>query len=142
MSGWFIQFNWYLIAFSQKYLSQAWISRKVAEFTSCLHCRLNFTSSNTYLNCIFFLLFRAMVFLSFLFVCLLFGLHLRHMEVPRLGVESELQLPAYTTATASQVLSHICDLHHSSWQHQILNPLSGSRDQTHIFMDSRWVHFC
>ena len=24
----------------------------------------------------------------------------RHMEVPRLGVKSELQLPAYTTATA------------------------------------------
>ena len=28
------------------------------------------------------------------------GLHLRHMEVPRLGVKSELQLPAYTTAAA------------------------------------------
>ena len=28
------------------------------------------------------------------------GPHLRHMEVSRLGVESELQLPAYTTATA------------------------------------------
>ena len=25
----------------------------------------------------------------------------RHTEVPRLGVESELQLPAYTTATAT-----------------------------------------
>ena len=39
---------------------------------------------------------------SFLFVCLHFlGLHLRHTEVPRLGVKSELQLPAYTTATAT-----------------------------------------
>ena len=27
-------------------------------------------------------------------------LHPQHMEVPRLGVKSELQLPAYTTATA------------------------------------------
>ena len=27
--------------------------------------------------------------------------HPRHMEVPRLGVESELQLPVYTTATAT-----------------------------------------
>ena len=27
------------------------------------------------------------------------------MEVPRLGVEAELQLPAYTTATASQIQS-------------------------------------
>ena len=33
------------------------------------------------------------------------------MEVPRLGVESELQLPAYTTATAIQDLSHIRNLH-------------------------------
>ena len=30
------------------------------------------------------------------------GLQPWHMEVPRLGVESELQLPAYTTATATQ----------------------------------------
>ena len=28
------------------------------------------------------------------------GLHLKHMEVPRLEVESKLQLLAYTTATA------------------------------------------
>ena len=27
--------------------------------------------------------------------------HLQHMEVPRLGVDSKLQLPAYTTATAT-----------------------------------------
>ena len=36
------------------------------------------------------------------FVCFFFlGPHLRHTEVPRLGVGSELQLPAYTTATAT-----------------------------------------
>ena len=33
-----------------------------------------------------------------------------HVEVPRVGVELELQLPAYTTATATLDLSHICDL--------------------------------
>ena len=33
------------------------------------------------------------------------GPHTRHMEVPRLGVEKELQLPAYTTATATRDLS-------------------------------------
>ena len=32
------------------------------------------------------------------------------MEVPRPGVESELQPPAYTTATAMPDLSHVCDL--------------------------------
>ena len=40
----------------------------------------------------------------------------QHMEVPRLGVKSELQLPAYTTATVTPDLSHICELHHSSLQ--------------------------
>ena len=41
-----------------------------------------------------------------------------HMQVPGLGVESELelQLLAYTTATATPDLSHICDLRHSSRQ--------------------------
>ena len=33
--------------------------------------------------------------------CFFLGLHLQHMEVPRLGVESELQLPAYATATVA-----------------------------------------
>ena len=37
------------------------------------------------------------------------GLHLWHMEVPRLGFKLELQLPAYTTATAMHDLSCICD---------------------------------
>ena len=44
------------------------------------------------------------------------------MEVPRLGVKSELQLPAYTTATATQDLSQVYDLYHNSRQCQILNP--------------------
>ena len=39
------------------------------------------------------------------------GVHLWQMEVPRLGVESELQLLAYATATAILDLSCICDLH-------------------------------
>ena len=36
-----------------------------------------------------------------------------HMEIPRLGVQSELKPPAYTTATATPDLSRVCDLHHS-----------------------------
>ena len=62
----------------------------------------------------------------FLFVFL--GPHPWHMEGPRLGAESELQLPAYTTGTATPDPSRVCDLHHRSWQHQILNPLSKGRD--------------
>ena len=41
------------------------------------------------------------------------GPHLWYMEVPRLGVQSELYLLAYTTATATPDPSHICNLHHS-----------------------------
>ena len=49
------------------------------------------------------------------------------MEVPRLGVKWELQLLVYATATVTWDLSCICDLHHSSWQCGILNPLSEAR---------------
>ena len=57
------------------------------------------------------------------------------MEVPRLGVESELQLQAYTTATAMPDPSRICDPHHCSRQHRVFNPVSGARDQTRVLME-------
>ena len=56
------------------------------------------------------------------------------MELPRLRVKSELQLPACATATATQDLNRVCDLHHSSLQYWILNPLRGARDRTCILM--------
>ena len=34
-------------------------------------------------------------------------------EIPGLGAESEPQLQAYATATATMDLSRVCDLHHS-----------------------------
>ena len=66
------------------------------------------------------------------------GPHPQHVEVPRLGVQSELQLPGYTTATATatQDLSRVCDLQHSLRQHQILNLLSRARDGTCVLMDT------
>ena len=60
------------------------------------------------------------------------GLYMWHMIVPSLGVELELQLLAYTTATTTRDLS----LHQSSWQPQILSALSEARDRTHILMDT------
>ena len=42
-----------------------------------------------------------------------FSLFLYHMKVSRLGVKSELWLPAYTTATATPHPSCVCKLHHS-----------------------------
>ena len=63
------------------------------------------------------------------------------MEVPRLGVQSELLLPAYTTATAMPDLSHVCDLHHSSRHHWILYPLSKAGDGTRNLMGPSRIHF-
>ena len=63
-------------------------------------------------------------------------LHLQHMEVSGLGLKLELPLLAYATATAMWDLSHICDLMPQLRQHQILNPLSEARDQTHILTDT------
>ena len=42
------------------------------------------------------------------------------MEVPKVGVQSELQLQASSTATAMPDLSHVCPLHCNLQQHQIL----------------------
>ena len=56
------------------------------------------------------------------------------------GVESELQLLAYATATAPPDLSHICD--QNSQQCQILNPLSWARDWTLILMDTSRACLC
>ena len=51
------------------------------------------------LACVFFLLFRAVLAAS---------------GGSQASSRIELQLPAYTTATAKQDLSCVCDLHHSS----------------------------
>ena len=78
---------------------------------------------------------NSQILLNFFFFVFL-GLHLRHMDVPRLGVESKLQLQACTTATATQDPSRVCNLHHSSWQPWILKPLSEARDQTCVLVDA------
>ena len=47
----------------------------------------------------------------------------QHMEVHRLRSEWSYSCRPTPTTIAMPDLSHICDLHHSSWQCQILNPL-------------------
>ena len=81
-------------------------------------------------------------FFFFFFFLVFSGLCLWHMEVPKLGVELELQLLAYATATATPDPRLVCDVHHSSWQHQILNPLSEARNWTCVLMDASQIRFC
>ena len=57
-----------------------------------------------------------------LFIYCLSGLHLQHMEVPRLAVKLELQLPCYTIATATWNPGRMYIWHHSSQQCWIPNP--------------------
>ena len=64
------------------------------------------------------------------------GPHYRHMEVPGLGVESELQLLAYATTIAMPDLSCICNLGCSLPQYRVLDLLNKARDQTSILMDT------
>ena len=88
--------------------------------------------------CLFIYLFIYLLIYLFL---LFFGPHLRHMEVPRLGVQFKLQLLAYTIATAIRDPSCTCNLHHSSRQGQITDPLSKAKDWTRVVTDTSRVRF-
>ena len=83
-------------------------------------------------------------FFCLFFFCLfvLLGPHPRHMEDPRLGVKLELQLPAQATTTATHSPKHVCNLHHSSLQRQIPDPLRKPRDWTCVLMGTSWVSYC
>ena len=63
------------------------------------------------------------------------------MEVPRLGVELELQLLPYITATAMWDPSLICDYTTAHSDARSLTPLSKSRDQNCVLMDTCQIHF-
>ena len=76
----------------------------------------------------------------YLFIYLL-GLHLQHMEIHRLGVESQLQLPADATPTATKDPSRVCNLPHASRQRRNAYPLSGARNRTRFLMDTSQIHF-
>ena len=77
----------------------------------------------------------------FIFIFCFLGPHPRDMEIPRISVESEPWPLASVTATATQDLSSICDLHHSSRQPWILNPLRRARDWTCFPVDPCRVRY-
>ena len=99
------------------------------------------TSDICVLSSVFFVFwFSVFCFFVFCFFFVFLGQHPWHMEVPKLGFPiraAAAGLHARTTAT--QDPSHVCDLHYSSLQHQILNPLSEARNQTCILVDPSWV---
>ena len=74
-----------------------------------------------------------MILASIFFVFL--GLHLQHVDVPRLGVKLKLQLPAYATATATPDGSEL----HLRPILQLLATLSEARDPTYILMGASRV---
>ena len=55
-------------------------------------------------------------------------------KFPGQGSQSELQPLASARATATQDASCVCNLHHSSWQCRIVNPLSKARDRARNLM--------
>ena len=88
-------------------------------FSSLAHFRQHFVYLSTsalkrIIN--YFYVLISFLFLSFFFFGCFLRLHSQHMEVPRLGIKLELQLLAYTTATATWNPSLICDPYHSSQQ--------------------------
>lgn len=105
-----------------------------------LHINI-YTTEPCYIGIVQIHIIQVILLFDFFFFFFL-GLNLQHMEVPKLGVQSELQLPA--TAIAMQDSSCTCDLYHSSQRrYWILNPLRGGRgevtDQTCILMDASRV---
>ena len=60
------------------------------------------------------------------------GLHLWHMKGLRLGVKLELQLLAYTTATAMQDPSHIS---------RSLTHWARPGTESWVLLDTSWVHY-
>ena len=59
-----------------------------------------------------------------------------HIEVPRLGVKWDPQLPACATATAAPNRSCLSDLRCSLRQRGTFNPPSEAKGQTCVLIDS------
>ena len=65
------------------------------------------------------------------------------MEVPGLGGQIGTAATSlhyiHSNNARSEPHLHICNLHFSLWQRQVLNPPSRARDRTHILMDASQV---
>ena len=118
--------------------STAWERRGCGRFPKML-IRAQLPPTGQGRGCVWLLQATISLSLPFFWSLVFWGPHPQHMEGPRLGVELEPQLPAYTTATATSDPSRICHLHHSSRQRRLLNPLREARERTCVLMDARRV---
>ena len=76
----------------------------------------------------------------FLFFCLFRAAPMAYGGFQARGLIGAVATGLYHSQATSD-LSHVCDLHHSSQQRQILNPLSEARDLTCNLMVPSWIHF-
>ena len=81
-----------------------WLQRVIINTGRCkvfpLTCEQGNTPESFWKIALLGLNYLSLYLFIYLFIFVFLGPHPRHMEVPRLGVKSEPQLRAYTTATA------------------------------------------
>ena len=82
---------------------------------------------------------RYHLFFSFFFLLLFKAAPAAYRSSQTTGKVRAVAAGPYTTAAATLDSSHVCHLHHSSQQCQILNLLSKAGDWTLILMDTSWV---
>ena len=87
-----------------------------------------------------YILLSPIIFYLF-FIFYFFG-HFRAIPGAHGGSQAVGQIGAVAAmkATATWDLSQVCNLHHSSRQHQIFNPLIKARDRTCVLMDASQIH--
>ena len=95
-------------------------------------------SRPTDIGCIFYYFFILFYCLLFYFIVFYF----RATPTAYGGSQARGLIGAYTTATAMPDLSRVCDLHHSSWQPQILSPLREGREWTCLLKEASQIRFC
>jgi len=97
-----------------------------------------------------FHVFRKNIFYLFYFILFYFIVFCLFRATPKAYGSSQARGPIRPAAAGLHHshsnarlpgLSHVCDLHHSSWQRRILNPLSEARDRTRNLMVPSQIHF-
>ena len=142
LTKWCCSFCWLLVGFTCKVTRLnayvVWSSDGAGLLGTCWQSRL------IVIFVLYFFRICTAWLLFFFFFSFFLGPNLQHLEVPRLGVEPELQLPAMATATAIAMPdpSNICNLYLQLTVMPIVKLLSEARDQTCILMDTIWVCYC